>query len=153
MKALNTYLIVLSSVLLTNCISQSQYQTAVVNTKRLEQLIEKERSENDQLNAQRSVMESQIQSLNNQIVKLQADKQSINETYNVALLKAKEDKTKYETKIKALETTINQQTENNQKIVAALDEKIGDLAEDKRELINEKYAARKKVVKKRKRRR
>ena len=153
MKLQSKILFVAVSITLANCISQSQYQTAVDNSKRLETLIEKERSENDQLNAQRSVFEAQIQASNLQIQKLQNEKQAINDAYNASLIKTKDEKNKYETKIKALEATINQQSENNQKVVAALDEKIGELADDKRELINEKYKARKKVVKKRRRRR
>ena len=141
------------SISMAGCISQAQYQSAIDNSKRMEALIAKERSENDQLNAQRSVLEAQIQASNVQIQKLQTEKQTINDAYNTSLLKAKEEKAKYETKIKALEATINQQSENNQKVVAALDEKIGELADDKLELINEKYKARKKVVKKRRRRR
>lgn len=152
MKIVNSLKLAGLAFILTNCISQSQYQTAIDNSKRLETLIEKERKDNDQLNTQRSVMEAQIQALNTQIQKLQNDKNSINDTYNTALIKAKEDKTKYETKIKSLEGSILQLQDNNQKTVEALGEKINDLADDKRELINEKYTARKKSYKRRRRR-
>lgn len=140
------------AILLSNCVSQSQLQTAVDNSKRLEILIEKERKDNDQLNANRSVLEAQIQSLTSQVQKLQNEKLSISESYNTSLIKSKDEKTKLETKIKALESTINQQAENNRLTVDALGEKLNDLAEDKQELINEKYKARKKTVKRRRRR-
>jgi chromosome segregation ATPase len=139
-------------LLLSSCASQTQLQTAIDNSKRLETLIEKERAENDQLNAQRSVLESQIQASNSQIQRLQSEKQVLTDNLNTVTLKSKEEKSKLETKIKALEATILQQSENNQKAVEALGEKINDLADDKRELINEKYKA-KKAVKKRRRRR
>lgn len=140
------------AMLLSNCVSQSQLQTAVDNSKRLEILIEKERKDNDQLNANRSVLEAQIQSLTTQVQKLQNEKLSISESYNTSLIKSKDEKTKLETKIKALESSINQQAENNRLTVDALGEKLNDLAEDKQELINEKYKARKKTVKRRRRR-
>lgn len=139
-------------MLMSNCVSQSQLQTAVDNTKRLEVLIEKERKDNDQLNANRSVLEAQIQSLTTQVQKLQSEKITISEAYNTSLIKSKDEKTKLETKIKALEGTINQQAENNRLTVDALGEKLNSLAEDKQELINEKYKARKKTVKRRRRR-
>ena len=112
-----------------------------------------ERKENDQLNASRSVLEAHLQNLSSQVQKLQAEKLSINETFNASLIKSKEEKTRLETKIKALESTVAQQSENNKLTVAALGEKINDLAEDKRELNNKIYTARKKVTKKRRRRR
>ncbi|MES2794431.1 MAG: hypothetical protein V4683_00625 [Bacteroidota bacterium] len=153
MKLINYIKFIALTGLMSNCVSQSQYKASVDNTKRLELLIEKERQENDQLNASRSVYEAQIQSLNNQIQKLQNEKVSINESFNASLLKSKDDKSKLETKIKALEGTILQQTENNRLTVEALGDKINNLSDDKRELINEKYKAKKKVSKKKKRRR
>lgn len=138
--------------LLMNCASQTQIQTALDNSKRLEILIEKERKDNDQLNAQRSVLESQIQASNTQIQQLQAEKKIFADNLNTVTIKSKEEKSKFETKIKALEASILQQSVNNQKAVEALGEKLNDLADDKRELIKEKYKA-KKAVKKRRRRR
>ncbi len=140
-------------ILLTNCVSQSQLQTAVDNSKRLEILIEKERKENDQLNANKSIFEAQIQALNTQVQKLQAEKISISEAYNTSLIKSKDEKTKLETKIKALEGTLAQQAENNRLTVGALGDKLNDLAEGKQALINEKYNARKKTAKRKRRRR
>jgi peptidoglycan hydrolase CwlO-like protein len=153
MKIPNFVKILSLTVILSSCVSQSQLQTAVDNSKRLEILIEKERKENDLLNANRSVFEAQIQALNTQVQKIQAEKTTISEAYNTSLIKSKDEKNKLETKIKALEGTINQQAENNRLTVDALGEKLNDLAEDKQELINEKYQARKKVVKRKRRRR
>lgn len=153
MKLQSRILLLLLGAYLSSCVSQSQLQSAIDNSKRLETLIEKERKENDQLNASRSVLEAQIQNLSSQVQKLQAEKLSINETFNASLIKSKEEKTRLETKIKALESTVAQQSENNKLTVAALGEKINDLAEDKRELNNKIYTARKKVTKKRRRRR
>jgi hypothetical protein len=151
MKTINAIKLIWLSLLLANCVSQSQYQSSIENTKRLELLIEKERKENDQLNTQRSVLETQIQALNVQTQKLQKENQQINEAYNTSLIKNKEEKTKLETKIKSLEASVLQQIENNQKTVEALGEKLNDLAEDKQELINEKYLSRKKSSRKRRR--
>ncbi len=149
------YSSVLFILLFTSCISQSAHQAVIDNSKRLEALIEKERKENDQLNAQRSVLESQLQSLNSQVSKLTSDKQSILENLNNQLIKQKEDAKKHEIEVKRLEGLVQQQKENNQKTVEALGEKINDLADDKRTLINENYKARKaakKVTRKRRRR-
>jgi hypothetical protein len=145
--------IVAIGILLTNCVSQNQQQSVAENTKRLEMLIEKERKENDQLNANRSVFEAQIQNLTAQVQKLQIEKEEINQAYSLSQAKAKDEKSKLETKIKALEGSVQQQSENARLTVEALSEKIDDLAEDKRELINEKYTAKKEARKYTRRRR
>jgi uncharacterized protein YqgV (UPF0045/DUF77 family) len=140
-------------IFMSSCASQTQQQSVIDNTKRLELLIEKERKENDQLNANRSILEGQVQNLTAQVQKLQTEKEELNQTLSLTINKSKEEKNKLETKIKALEGTVQQQSENNRLTVEALGEKINDLADDKRELINEKYTAKKAASKKKRRRR
>ncbi len=153
MKSSVKLLSIVIGLYVSGCASQTQLQSAIDNTKRLETLMEKERKENDQLNATRSVLEAQINGLTSQVQKLQAENLSINENYNASLLKAKDEKAKLETKIKALEGTIAQQAENNRLTVDALGDKIEDLADDKRALNSEIYKARKAVSTKKRRRR
>jgi chromosome segregation ATPase len=152
MKYSNNLKLLTLILLISGCASQSQLQSAQDNAKRLESLIEKERKENDELNSRRSVMESQIQALNLQINKLQNEKAQDASMYTSQIAKLKEDNKKYEDQVKRLDGTISQLKSNNEKTIEALGEKINDLAEDKQELVNEKYAARKHRSKRRRRR-
>lgn len=149
MRKPNNFLIIcLCSMSMLSCISTSQLQTAKDETQRLSQLLEKERSENDQLNAQRSIYESQIQSLQANNNKQIAETAATIESLKQQIAKLSADNARKDESIKSLEQKLKQEKEAYSSTVAALDEKIDDLADDKRELQHEKYELRKEVAKK-----
>jgi chromosome segregation ATPase len=153
MKYSNIIKIAALIISLSGCISQSQLQTAQDNSKRLEMLIDKERKDNDELNSRRSVLESQIANLNTQNSKIQNEKTVAIESLNNDIAKLKADNKKLQDQLKSQDASIQQQKANDERTIEALGEKINDLAEDKKELITEKYNARKQSSSKRRRRR
>lgn len=151
-------LILGTGLLVCSCVSQQKFQTTVDDKKRIELLLKEERAENDMLNTQRSIHESQMQSLTAENLKLKSDMQSNMDALKVQISKLNAEIARLETRNKNLEATLTQEKSNNEAAVRALGEKINDLAEDKQDLIVEKAQAkrksysRKKSSKKRRRR-
>jgi hypothetical protein len=149
--------VLLVSASVTACISTEKHQAVIDNSKRLELLLEKERQDNDQLNAQRSIYESQILALQNNNNKLLAENTAATEALKQQIVKLNAEITKRDERNKALELSLQQEKDKYASTVKALDDKIDDLAEDKQELQQQKYELRKQVakksVKKRRRRR
>jgi cell division protein FtsB len=148
MKIKNSILIVFTIFpLVISCISTAKIQDSQNEITRLESLLQKERQENDQLNTQRSIFESQINALNSEKIKQITESTLQVQALQLEVSKLKEEVAQIEQKNKSLNAEIATLEDKNKSIVAELDSRIELLVEEKKDLQSEKYELRKEVYK------
>jgi predicted nucleic acid-binding Zn-ribbon protein len=146
MKQPYFYLALIAS-LLGACAPTAQLQQNKDEIQRISLLLEKERADNDQLNTQRSIYEGQLQTLQTNNTRQIAEANATIESLKQQVTKLTTENTRKDERYKALEDSYRQERESHTAAVEAMDSKIEDLAQDKRELQVEKYQLKKAATK------